>query len=42
MGGQYKIDLKEISIHMRNWAGLVQDRDHWRTFKNTPLNLRVP
>ena len=36
-----KIDLKEISINMRNWVDSAQDRDYWRALVNVALNLWV-
>ena len=36
------IELKEIGINTRNWIDSAQDRDYWRAFVNTALNLRVP
>ena len=32
------MNLKEIGVKMRNWAGSAQDR----TLVNAALNLRVP
>ena len=37
-----RIDLKEIGINTKNWFDLAQDRDYWRAFVNSALNLRVP
>jgi hypothetical protein len=42
MGGQFKMDLKEISIITRNWVNSAQDRDYWKALVNMALNLRVP
>ena len=36
-----RMDLKEIGINMWNRADLAQDRDYWRAFVNTALNLQV-
>ena len=36
-----RMDLKEIGFSARNWVDLAQDRDYWRAFVNTALNLRV-
>ena len=35
------MNLKEISIDMRNWVDLAQDRDYWRAFVNASLKLRL-
>ena len=32
-----KMDLQEV-----NWTDMAQDRDRWRAFVNTVMNLRVP
>jgi hypothetical protein len=37
-----RMNLKEISINMRNWVDSIQDRDYWRALLNGPLNLQVP
>ena len=38
-----KIDLKEISIHRRNWVDSAKVRDnYWRGVVNTALNLQIP
>jgi hypothetical protein len=37
-----KLDLREIRIDVVNWIQLAQDRDQWRAFVNTVMNLRVP
>jgi hypothetical protein len=37
-----KIDRREIGWGGMNWMDVVQDRDHWRAFVNTAVNLRVP
>jgi hypothetical protein len=36
-----KMDIKEIGCGM-DWFDLAQDRDQWRVFVNTVMNLRVP
>ena len=33
------MDLKEISIHTRNWIVSAQDRDYWRSLVNAALHL---
>jgi hypothetical protein len=37
-----KMDLGEIGWDGRDWIELAQDRDQWRAFVNTVMNLRAP
>jgi hypothetical protein len=37
-----KMDLREIGWNDMEWIDLAQDRDQWRAFMNTVMNLRVP
>jgi hypothetical protein len=37
-----KIYLREIGWGGMDWIDLAQDRDQWRVFWNTGMNLRVP
>jgi hypothetical protein len=37
-----KMDLGEIGFGDVEWINLAQDRDRWRAFVNTVMNLRVP
>jgi hypothetical protein len=37
-----KMDLREIGFGDVDWIHLAQDRDRWRVFVNTVMNLRVP
>jgi hypothetical protein len=37
-----KMDLREIGWDGMDWIDLAQDRDQWRAFVNTVMNLRVP
>jgi hypothetical protein len=37
-----KMDLREIGWDGVDWIKLAQDRDQWRAFVNTVMNLRVP
>jgi hypothetical protein len=36
------LDLREIGIDGANWIRLAQNRDQWRDFVNTVMNLRAP
>jgi len=36
------MDLKEIGWEVMEWIPLAQDKDQWRTFVNTAMNLRFP
>jgi hypothetical protein len=37
-----KMDLREIGWNGVDWIDMAQNRDQWRAFVNTVLNLRVP
>jgi hypothetical protein len=37
-----KMDLREIGRGGVDWVDLAQDRDQWREFVNTVMNLWVP
>jgi hypothetical protein len=37
-----KMDHREIGSGGVDWIDLAQDRDQWRAFVNTVMNLRVP
>ena len=37
-----KADLQEVGCGYRDWIGLAQDRDRWRTLVSAVMNLRVP
>jgi hypothetical protein len=37
-----KTDISEIGWGGMDWIDLAQDRDQWRAFMNTVVNLRVP
>jgi hypothetical protein len=37
-----KIVLREIGWGVMEWINLAQNRDQWRAFVKTVMNLRVP
>jgi hypothetical protein len=37
-----KIDLRGIGWNGVDWIDVAQNRDRWRAFVNTVMNLRVP
>jgi hypothetical protein len=37
-----KMDLREAGGDGINWIDLAEDRDQWRAFVNTMMNLQVP
>ncbi|KAJ4444240.1 hypothetical protein ANN_06031 [Periplaneta americana] len=37
-----KMDLREVGYDYKEWINLAQDRDQWRTYVRTAMNLRVP
>ena len=41
MGGNIRMNLKEIGTNTRNWVDSAQDKDYWRTLVNAELKLRV-
>jgi len=40
--GNFRIDLKEISINAGNWFDSILDRDYWRVLVKVALHLLVP
>jgi hypothetical protein len=37
-----EMDVREIGWGDMAWIRLAQDKDHWRAFVNTVMNVRVP
>ena len=37
-----RVDLQEVGCGYKDWIGLAQDRDRWRTLVSAVMNLRVP
>ena len=37
-----RMDVQEVGCVYRDWIGLAQDRDRWRTLVSAVMNLRVP
>jgi len=37
-----RMDLQEVGYVHRDWIGLAQYRDRWRTLVSAVMNLRVP
>jgi len=37
-----RMDLQEVGCGYRDWIGLAQDRDKWRTLVSAVMNIRVP
>jgi len=37
-----RMDLQEVGYGCKDWIGLAQDRDRWRTLLSAVMNLRVP
>jgi hypothetical protein len=37
-----RMDLREIGWGGMDWIDLAQDKDQWRAFVNTLVNLQVP
>jgi hypothetical protein len=40
--GNIKIDLREKQWGDVDWIYLAEDRDQWRVFVNTVINIQVP
>ena len=41
-GDNIRMDLQEVGCVYRDWIGMAQDRDRWRTLVSAVMNLRVP
>ena len=37
-----RMDLQEVGCGYKDWIGLAQDRDSWRTLVSAVMNLRAP
>ena len=37
-----RTDLQEVGCVYKDWIGLAQDRDRWRTLVSAVMNRRVP
>ena len=37
-----RMDLQEVGCGYKDWIGLAQDRDRWRTLVSAAMDLRVP
>jgi hypothetical protein len=37
-----KVDLQKVGWGSIDWIDLAQDRDRWRVFVNTVMNLQFP
>ena len=37
-----KMDLREVGFDPGDWIALTEDRDQWRAYVRTVMNLRVP
>ena len=37
-----KMDLREVGCHPRDWIALAEDRNQWRAYVMSLMNLRVP
>ena len=37
-----RMDLQEVGCGYKDWIGLAEDRDRWRTLVCAVMNLRVP
>ena len=39
--GNIKLDLREVGCDSGDWIALAEDRDQWRAYIRTVMNLRV-
>ena len=37
-----KMNLREVCCDPRDWIALSEDRDQWRAYVRSVMNLRVP
>ena len=37
-----RMNLQEVGCVYRDWIGLAQDKDRWRTLVSAVMNFRVP
>ena len=37
-----RMDLQVVGCGYKDWIGLAQDRDRWRTLVSAVMNLQVP
>ena len=37
-----KMDSREVGCDPEDWIALAEDRDQWRAYVRTVMNLRVP
>ena len=40
--GNIRMDLQEVGCGYKDWIGLAQDREVWRTLVSAAMNLWVP
>ena len=40
--GNIKVEFQEVGYEGMAWTDVAQDRESWRAFVNTVMNIRVP